>query len=103
LPRTRLLGFEDLVHGGRGFGERWADLVAVDRFGDRGTAVAHQVADVLDPDVAVVAEDGHEAVAQLPGGPVRPEPGRLGDLLELAADLVPCQNSMQGLSRRFSG
>ncbi len=40
-----------------------ADLVAVDGFGDGGTAVAYQVADVLDPDAAVVAEDGHEAVA----------------------------------------
>lgn len=39
-------------------GERWADFVAVDRFGDGGTAVTHQVADVLDPDAAVVAEDG---------------------------------------------
>jgi hypothetical protein len=59
----------------------------VDRFGDRGTAVAHQVADVFDPDAAVVTGDRHEAMAQLPGGPVRPEPGRLGDLLELTADL----------------
>ena len=63
VPRAGVPGFEDLVHGGCGFGECWADLVAVDRFGDGGAAVAHQGADVLDPDAAVVAEDGHEAVA----------------------------------------
>ena len=55
LPRAGLRGFEDLVHGGRGCGECWADFVAVDRFGDGGAAVAHQVADVLDPEAAVVA------------------------------------------------
>ena len=68
--------------------------MAVDRFGDGGTAVAHQVADVLDPNAAVVAEDGHEAVAQLPGGPVAPEPGRLGDLLEGIVNLLSLSGVM---------
>lgn len=74
MPRAWPAWFEDLVHGGRGFGECWADLVAVDRFGDGGAAVVHQVADVLDPDAAVVAEDGHEAAAQLSGIQSCPSP-----------------------------
>src|SRR6266487_1821118 len=49
---------EDLVHGRGAGGERGPDLVPVDGLGDRGSAVAHQVADVLDAD-AVGAEDGH--------------------------------------------
>jgi hypothetical protein len=67
LAGVRFLG-EDLVHGCGAGGDRGPDLVPVDGLGDRGSTMAHQVADVLDAD-AVGAEDGHErAISRAPSG-----------------------------------
>jgi hypothetical protein len=41
---------------------------------------------------AAVGHDAHERVPQFPGHPVLPEPSRLGDLAELAPDVVLIQH-----------
>jgi len=52
---------EDLVHGRGAGGQRGPDLVPVDGLSDRGAAMAHQVADVLNTD-AMGAENGQKRV-----------------------------------------
>jgi hypothetical protein len=60
---------KDLVHHLSALGERWPDLVAIDRLGRGRAVVSRQQGNAFHGD-AVGGQDRHEGVPHLPGHPV---------------------------------
>src|SRR3954452_25128267 len=77
---------EDVIHRFGALRDDRTELLAVDRFRGRLTAVTDQERDAFQRD-AMVGEQGHEAVPELPRGPLRLEPGLLHDGLEVSPDV----------------
>ena len=73
--------------------------MAIDQLGSRGSVVACQASDLLDGH-AVCRHQGDEGVTQVPWCPACAEPGRFGDLAELASDVCCIQGVFRWPKRR---